>query len=378
MKDKESARHFQCLALDYRRLRVLSLEAQGRRGEGFDRSLQKRVNRFAACDLVGRPDPTRMPRWRTGSSRRTRDLARHRAAGSAPAAPRAPGRCGTATTCDHCRRHSVKRGARRAQLVEAVREQRQPAARGGPAGQRLDDRALVERPVLRNRRRPGRSRARPASAASDERVADRLVELAARGDLAQRVVASIAVSFPCVPRRHQPASSQRPSSSRASALSAADARRPPGGARRRRRRISVASRPPARHDSPLMKTWRVVVEHAACADRGRAPRRATPAAGALEPGAGLRLAQRLAERARRARAAIGRDAARIAASAKRCSAAGCAPASRSPAGPGRRRADRAYVGRCLLAASSAASASRCSASAASADRVGRAKADRAR
>ena len=219
--------HFQCLAHDYRRLKVLSLEPQGRGGKGLDRSLQKRVNGFAA--LV-----------------RSTGSIRHRAAVTdADRAARTQTSPGTSSSVGTCSRLEIRVVAALhdvrplpAPLDEArwrARRARRSCARTPRGcgcesiqrGERVDHRPLVERPVGEVRIDEDRSRARRASAASAKAA-----RIASRNSVREAIGLDAVGQSSWSPRRrsgsaHAPAGTQpaAASSSRACGARAADALR---------------------------------------------------------------------------------------------------------------------------------------------------------
>ena len=190
---------------------------------------------------LARPETT--PRCRTGSSSRS---------ATSPGTSSRVGTCCASrsgsvrhcTMCDHCRRHSAKRGALRGSSSKLCANSSELAARGRPAGQRLDHRALVERPVRRSRDRPGRSRARRRRRPGRRRRGAPSWNSLARGDLAQLCLHSSRSPVRRSSLRHQPASSQSSSRPRASALRRPSAADVQPAARRRsarmQRRIAAA------------------------------------------------------------------------------------------------------------------------------------------
>ena len=125
---------------------MLSLEAQGRDREGLDRSLQKRVNGFAA---------TRSDRPVDSTPCRGSGRGRGRARSVRPGTSSNVGICSASrsgsfrhcTTCAHCLRHSTKRSWRRASSSKLCAMTTRSAARIDPARERVDHRPLVQRPV---------------------------------------------------------------------------------------------------------------------------------------------------------------------------------------------------------------------------------------
>ena len=168
--------------------------------------------------------------------------------------------------CDHCRRHSVKRGAIRGSSSKRCANSTQLAARRGPARRASSTTARsFERPVRRSRHRPGRSRSRrrPRPGSSAARTAS--WNSLARADLAEVVFIHrglLSTSSARAPARLEPALEQAP---RLDAQPGAAPRPPADGDRRGAHQVRIAAAGPER--LAVEVDMAVVVEHAACAGR---------------------------------------------------------------------------------------------------------------
>ena len=214
---------------------MLSLEAEGRRRKGFDRALQKRVNGFPAFGQIDR-SVRRGAALADAVEQAHAGHARARAAASAPARPRARDRCRHCTTCAHWRRHSTKRGWRRASSSKLCANSVRPRRESTQRAERVDHRALVERPVGEVRIDEDRSRARRCSRGRARSAARTASRNSAREAIGTMVVGGHVVLL--VVKRsavgtHQPARSHSASSARAAALALGDALRVEPAPRRR-------------------------------------------------------------------------------------------------------------------------------------------------
>ena len=305
---------------------MLSLETQGRRPERPRPIVAKARQRFAARDRIGGSVDT-VPRWRTRIENAHVSTTGHQQQRRDAARPRAPDRSGTATTCDHWRRHSTKRSVPARELVEAVREHREPAMRVRPARRAVDHRPIAERPVGEVRigepdlaRAGSRGHARRRRAAASRNSA-RDVD---GHDVVGRSCRLLQVSV--VRHRSQPARSHSRQRSACGAR-ASELSRPAGArsaSRRMQRRIAAAGAASLAVDEDVP----VVVQHARAAVEAHAASGRCGDSRAVEPdaAASARSAPRRAPRdALRDRPASGARAP----SANARSARECAPAGAS-------------------------------------------------